>query len=758
MFSIAGIARSGAAVMDGVQHYYKGKRRATLAQQLLPAHGARTAHPQGRARRLAAPEQQGSDPQHAGQSAYVEVRNRTQALAATLSTALATVEEEYQQYIQERFAHWLGSHRHQQHLALAGDTGQEAQPLVISFGHRIINRYLGLSALLSAVAIASYLVAPFWLLTIPLAFYLLWPIYQGAYAELFQQRKISFNVVEAIFGTGLWLTGHFATGGFSLMIYFLIRKISLITHEQVRQKMVDVFGQQPRTVWLWLDGQEVEIPFEQVQTGDLVVVHAGQVIPVDGTIRQGMAMIDQHRLTGESQPAEKGVGDPVFATTVLLNGQIHIVVEQRGQATIAAQITQILEQTTEHQLAIANRGAQLAERAVQPAILASAVTWPLLGASSALAMISSMPGAHMFLAAPLTLLNFLNFASQRSILVKDGRALEILHQVDTIVFDKTGTLTLEQPDVTQIHLCVDPTGKAYREEDVLRWAAAAEVHQPHPIAQAILAAAAERKVSIPPIADAAYEVGYGIKVLVEEKVVRVGSDRFMTQSGVAIPAGIEAQQKVCHEQGHSLVLVAVDEQLVGALELQPTIRPEAKAIIAELHKRGLSTSIISGDQEGPTRKLAQALGIDHYFANVLPQEKAQLVEQLQAAGRTVCFIGDGINDAIALKKAQVSISLRGATTVAIDTAQIVLMDQSLAQLPFLFDLGCDLDRNLRTSFLLSIGTGVSIISGVWLLQMGLVGSLFISRLSVAAVFGNTMLPVLKYRHIENRHIENGLFL
>jgi cation transport ATPase len=208
MFSIARIARGSAAVVGGVQRYYKGKPYTTLAQQLLPLHGAQTIHSP-----------------HAGQSAYVRVRDSSQALAATLSTAMATAEAEYQQYIQERFAHWLGSHRHQQHLALAGDTGQEAQPLVISFAHRIINRYLGLSTLLSAVAIASYIVTPFWLLTIPLAFYLLWPIYQGAYAELFQQRKISFNVVEAIFGTGLWLTGHFATGGFSLMIYFLIELI-----------------------------------------------------------------------------------------------------------------------------------------------------------------------------------------------------------------------------------------------------------------------------------------------------------------------------------------------------------------------------------------------------------------------------------------------------------------------------------------------------------------------------------------------------
>ena len=754
MLSIAGIALSSAAVASGMQFYRKQKRHRTLVQDLLlPAHQAPTGHLDGTPSVLTALHGQGNAFQLAIQSAYVEVRNNSTAFAATAATALAAFEEQYQQFVQDRFAHWLGSHRYHQHLALAGDNGNEAQPLEISFPHRIINRYFGLSTVLSAVAIASYLATPFWVLTIPLAFYLLWPIYQGAYAELFQQRKISFNVLEAIFGTGLWLTGHFATGGLSLMIYFLIRKISLVTHDQVRQKMVDVFGQQPRTVWVWLDGQEVEIPFTQVQTGDSVIVHAGQVIPVDGTIRKGMALIDQHRLTGESQPAEKGVGDAVLATTILLNGQIQIEVEQRGQETIAAQITQILEQTTEHQLAIANRGALLAERAVQPAILASIVTWPILGASSALAMISSMPGAHMFLAAPLTLLNFLNFASQRSILVKDGRALEILHKVDTIVFDKTGTLTLEQPEVAQIHICVDTSLKTPRktprktlcEEDVLRWAAAAEVHQSHPIAQAILTAATERNLLLPVIEDAAYEVGYGIKVRVEEKVVRVGSDRFMTQSGIIIPEQIHERQKMCHAQGHSLVLVAVDEQLVGAIELQPTIRPEAKAIIAELHKRHLSTSIISGDQEGPTRKLAQALGIDRYFANVLPQEKAALVEQLQADGKTVCFVGDGINDAIALKKAHVSISLRGATTVATDTAQIVLMDQSLAQLPFLFELGCDLDRNLRTSFMMSIGTGISIISGVWLLNMGLVGSLFISRLSIAAVFGNTMLPVLKYR-------------
>jgi len=722
MFSIAGIALGAATVTSSVQLYRKRKNQPRLIESLSLA--------------------------KEGPSApffSVEKTNHTQTLMSSVATALAVFEERYQHFIQEQFAHRLAGQRHQQHLTLASDSADDAQPLAISRGHRIINRYFGLSAALSGLALATYLLPPLGFLTLLLAFYTIWPIYQGAYAEIFQQRKISFNVLESIFGTGLWLTGNFLAGGISLVLYFFIRKISLITHEQVRQKMVDVFGQQPRRVWIWVDGQEVEIPFEQVQTGDLVVVHAGQVIPVDGVIQQGMAMIYQQRLTGEAQPAEKSVGDRVFATTILLSGQIQIEVEQHGQATVAAQITHILEQTTEHDLAIANRGVALAERAIQPSLLASAITLPILGVSSALAMLSTLPGLHMFLAAPLALLNFLNFASQRSILVKDGRALEILHEVDTVIFDKTGTLTLEQPAVTQVHVCADAATGPVSAEQVLIWAATAEVHQSHPIAQAILAAANALGLMLPTIEDASYKVGYGIQVLVDGKVVRVGSNRFMTQSAVAIPNQLHRLQQHCHEQGHSLVFVAVDEALVGAIELQPTIRPEAKSIITELHKRRLSISIISGDQEGPTRKLAQELGIDRYFANVLPEEKAQLVEQLQAEGKTVCFVGDGINDAIALKQAHVSISLRGATTVATDTAQIVLMDQSLEQLPFLFALGRDLDYNLRTSFLMSISTGIIIISGVWLLHLGLVGSLFISRLSLAAVFGNTMLPVLKYR-------------
>jgi Cu2+-exporting ATPase len=194
-------------------------------------------------------------------------------------------------------------------------------------------------------------------------------------------------------------------------------------------------------------------------------------------------------------------------------------------------------------------------------------------------------------------------------------------------------------------------------------------------------------------------------------------------------------------------MVALDDELAGIIELEPTIRPEAGAIIADLHQRGKQVYIISGDQAEPTRNLAARLGIDDYFANTLPEAKAGHVERLQAAGRKVCFVGDGINDSIALKKAQVSISLRGATSVATDTAQIVLMDTTLNQLPMLFDLAGQFDTNMKSGFAAAMIPGFLIIGGVFLAHMGIIGSMMLYNASLAAGVGVAMLPLYQHRKV-----------
>ena len=315
--------------------------------------------------------------------------------------------------------------------------------------------------------------------------------------------------------------------------------------------------------------------------------------------------------------------------------------------------------------------------------------------------------------APLSILNFLRFASQSNILIKDGQAMERLKQVDAIVFDKTGTLTLEQFQVKKLYAC-----NGFSQDTVLAHAAIAEYRQTHPIALAIIAAARARGFRMPKVEEGRYEVGYGVKVALENRIIRVGSERFMILEGIAIPAEIRTIQAEGYAEGNSLIIVAIDDRVAGIIALQATIRPEAKQVIHQLRQRNLSIYIMSGDQEQPTQNLAEELGIDNYFANRLPEDKALMVEALQNQGKKVCFIGDGINDSIAMQKASVSVSLRGAATLATDTAQIVLMDEDLAHLPLLLDIADRFDENMKKNLMISIVPGAICIGGVFLLGFG----------------------------------------
>jgi Cu2+-exporting ATPase len=329
-------------------------------------------------------------------------------------------------------------------------------------------------------------------------------------------------------------------------------------------------------------------------------------------------------------------------------------------------------------------------------------------------------------------------ASHSGILVKDGRSLEVLHTVDTVVFDKTGTLTLEQPEVSNIYSCA-----GWTETQVLHYAATAEHRQTHPIAKAILAAAEQRNLvyTFPDAAD--YEIGFGIRVHYQGQTVQVGSRRFMKQAQIEIPADILAQQDHCQQIGNSLVMVAVDGQLIGAAELQAQLRPETATLIKQLHQRGLKLYILSGDHHQPTQHLAQRLNIDDFFAEVLPEGKADMIKQLQQQGRKVCFVGDGINDVIALQQADVSVSLRGATTVATDSAQIVLVSQSLQQLEQLFEIANSFNKNLNRTMLLSYIPGSVLNVGVFFFHFGMPAALLLYGSGLTTAMANALAPMLQ---------------
>ena len=667
---------------------------------------------------------------------FPAVRKRQASLLDQIKSAAVELDDQYQRFMIERVDPLFGSTR----SAALKEIVSAEETLDIGDYERQLNRYLAAAGATLGTAIIGAFYPPVLIITLGAALYSTTLIFRNGYEAIVIERRLRMDVMGSLYFIGAYAGGFFMAGSFGLFAFYLSEKLVMITQDRSQKSLINVFSQQPRTVWLLVEGSEVEVPFESLQADDIVVLHAGQVIPIDGVIEEGNATIDQHMLTGEAQPVERSVGDRVLTSTMLVGGKIHVRVEQTGEATVAAQIGTMLNSTASFQANIVSKGEQIADKSVPPSMLVALVALYLTGYQAMVTVLGSAIGLNIKITAPIAMLNFLNVAAHNGILVKDGRSLELLKAVDTVIFDKTGTLTLEQPNVAQVHIC-----NGYSAEQVLTFAAAAEHRQTHPVARAILAAAASQKLILPAIDHAHYDVGYGLRVRLDGKLIHVGSDRYLTMENIEIPAEIQTLKECAQAQGHSLVMVGIDDKLAGAIELQPTIRPEAAEIVQNLLARGLDIYVISGDQEEPTRKLTETLGIPHYFANTLPENKAAMVEKLQSEGRAVCFVGDGINDSIALKKANVSVSLRGASTAATDTAQVVLMAQSLRQLPYLFDLANEFDSNMKAGFAAAVGQGIVVIGSALLGWVGILGGTLIWEVGLLTGLGVAMLPLRKLR-------------
>jgi Cu2+-exporting ATPase len=607
-----------------------------------------------------------------------------------------------------------------------------------SFKRQNNEEMLSASASLACATVGALVYAPLAWLSVPFLIYSTQGFHKRSW-KLIKQGKVGTETLISIILLGtLAIHRFFIASLFCLTVRYANRLINQITDES-RVHLTSMFERQLETVWVLVDSVEIQIPFGQLKVDDTVIVQSGEMIPADGIVIDGMASVDQHILTGEANPIERESGDAVFASTVVLSGKIYIRVEKAGVDCTVAKIADILNQTVDFKSTTQLRAEKFSKDLVKPTLIISGLALPFWGLTGALAVINTHPSNKIMIIAPLTVLNYLNLAAKNGILIKDGRSLELLNQVDTIVFDKTGTLTEELPHVGSIYCCADED-----EATVLRYAAAAEHKQKHPLARAILAAAEQRNLHLPAVKDSECHMGFGVLVHTDSQDIHVGSARFMEISGITIPADIIAQLAISYQHGHSLVMVSVNKKLIGAIELLPTVRSEAKQVIAQLKARKniTATYIISGDHEIPTQKLAEELGIDHYFAGVLPTEKADLIDKLKEEGRFICYIGDGINDSIALKKSHVSISLSGAATIATDTAQIVLMDKGISHLDALFNLGEDFKRNMDSSLNYMLAPAIVGVGGVLLLGFGLLPTLLLNLTGLAFCVNNALHPKL----------------
>ena len=547
-------------------------------------------------------------------------------------------------------------------------------------------------------AVATYANPLFVLPTAFICGHLTMPLLKAGIRKFKKNRQVVDLLDFAIVPT-LILVNHVLAASMILLSIIIGRKVLSKTYDRSRKSLSGILNTLPKKVWLLKDNIEIEVDYRHIKAGDIVVVNNTDLVPVDGCVVKGEALIDQTMLTGEAVPVEKSADDKVYAGTQVVSGRVFIKVEKSGDNTHAGEVSALILQAADRRTAVQERGEMVLEKSMPPLLALSGLVAFTISLPRALGVYLVSPGYTLRVLAPLALLQSLRSSTDAGILVKDGRSLELLGDIDTVVFDKTGTLT--DGELRVVH--VIPTTQAINRSEVLALAAAAESMQTHPIARAIVNAAKQEQLEIAPLQDTEYTVARGIQAIVNNHEVVVGSQGFLTAKGYEVTSAIQERMLELGEQGFTTILVGIDQETSGIVALDQVVRPESAAVIAELKQRGMKTIIISGDAYAATKHMADQLGIDHFYAETLPGEKASLIEQMQVEGRKVCFIGDGINDAAALKQANVSLSIRGSSTIAVDTAQVVLVSANLTLLNKLFDIADNYESVSNYTKRLSIG-------------------------------------------------------
>ncbi len=430
--------------------------------------------------------------------------------------------------------------------------------------------------------------------------------------------------------------------------------------------------------WIRSGTEEIEIPVTQVHADDLVIVRKGMPIPLDGIVEEGEAMVNQAAMTGESMPVRKEPGLSVYAGTSIEEGELVIRVQATVGETRYEKIARMIEDGEKLKSNLETRASRLADRLVPASFLGTGLTWLLTrNVTKAISVLMVDFSCALKLSMPLAVLSAMREAGYHKITVKGGKFLEELAEASTIVFDKTGTLTKACPKVDR----VVPFGP-YSEEECLRLAACLEEHFPHSIATAVVREAAERGIVHDEMhSEVEYIVAHGIVSTVEGRRTVIGSYHFVFEDeGCVLPAGKEAEFDALREQ-YSHLYLAVGGELAAVIEIFDPLREEARTVVQSLRDAGFTKIVMmTGDSERTARAIAEEVGVDRYYAEVLPEDKARFIEEERAAGRKVVMVGDGINDSPALSKADIGIAIGDGAQIARDVADITIAAENLSEL------------------------------------------------------------------------------
>ena len=557
------------------------------------------------------------------------------------------------------------------------------------------------------------------------------------------QRRLEVEVLDALSISASLLRGDFGTAG---SVMFLLNLGSLL-EEWTRKKSLDDLARSMALnvdkVWVRAQGTEVLMPLTKVHPGDEIVVRSGNMIPLDGAVIEGEAMVNQAALTGESMPVRKGEGATVYAGTVVEEGECVFVAKAEGGANRYDKIVSMIEESEKLKSSTENRALQLADRLVPWCLAGTMVTYALTrNVTRAISILMVDFSCALKLSMPLAVLSAMRECGEYHITVKGGKYLEALAKADTIVFDKTGTLTRATPQVVQV---VPFSG--CEEQEVLQLAACLEEHFPHSMANAVVRAARERGISHEEMhSEVEYIVAHGIASRVGGTRVVIGSAHFIFEDeGCTIPAGEQAKFDALDPQ-YSHLYLAASGVLAGVICIADPLRPEAAKVLHKLRKLGIAqTVMMTGDSDRTARAIAAQVGVDRCFAEVLPEDKAAFVRDAKAEGHTVVMIGDGINDSPALSAADIGIAIHSGAAIAREIADVTIRADSLEELVTLKAIANALQKRVGSNyrFVLSFNSALILLGALGILPPAT--SAMLHNLSTLGISLRSMTDLLEQK-------------
>lgn len=537
---------------------------------------------------------------------------------------------------------------------------------------------------------------------------------------------------------------YFETAGVIITLILLGKTLEAVSKGKTSEAIKKLMGLAPKTAIVLQEGSEIEVPIDEVEIGDVILVKPGEKIPVDGEVLFGHTAIDESMLTGESMPIDKKIGDKVYAASINTNGMIHFRATKVGNDTALAQIIKLVEDAQGSKAPIAQM-ADIVSGYFVPIVVAIAtlafVGWLIGGQTLAFALtifisilVIACPCA-LGLATPTAIMVGTGKGAEYGILIKGGEALETTHKISTIVFDKTGTITEGKPEVTDI-MPVPGVSK----ERLLQIAASGEKGSEHPLGEAIVRCA--EKDNLPLLTVEKFEAipGHGIAVVIEGMNVLIGNRKLMDDRNIALGALEGPADQLAHEAKTPMYL-AVNDHLTGMIAVADVVKSSSAKAIKKLQSMGIEVAMITGDNKKTAAAIAKQVGIERVLAEVLPQDKSEEVKKLQAEGKVVAMVGDGINDAPALVQADVGIAIGSGTDVAMESADIVLMRSDLMDVPTAIQLSKSTIRNIKENLFWAFGynvAGIPIAAGI----LYLFGGPLLNPIFAAAAMSLSSVSVL----------------